>query len=87
MAHERRDEVAAAPMLTKTPPVRTDARQPDDPGGKRPRPSRPDGLSADPTADAAADQRDGTDTWKQAANAAGRLRVARDVPEPDSFGG
>jgi hypothetical protein len=74
-------------MPADTPPATTGAGQPDDPGGGRPRPPRPDGVSADRPADTAADQHDGTDTWKQAADAAGTLRAARDVPGPDSLGG
>jgi hypothetical protein len=72
-----------ADILTMT----NGAKQPDAPGGEGPWPPRPDGVRADRTADAAADQHDGTDTWKQATDAAGRLRAARDVPEPDSLGG
>jgi hypothetical protein len=74
-------------MPAETPPATTDTRQADDPGGERPRPPRPDGVRADRITDAAADQHDGTDTWKQAANAAGTLKATKDMPEPDSLGG
>jgi hypothetical protein len=74
-------------MPAETSPVTTGAPRSDEPGGGRPRPPRPDDVSADRTADTAADQHDGTDTWKQAADAAGTPRAARDVPEPDSLGG
>ena len=65
-------------MPAQTPPVTPDARQPDDRVAESARPPPPGGARSGRSADAAADQHDGTDTWKQAADTTERLRATRE---------